>query len=117
MSTEFAINTFEYGDEAGLGQWTIGHYRQHLRYEAVLAGLPTPIIIPTYPIIQFGGNRTEIRFWLNDHESLHELLRPIANVTGANYADLDYDDPALFYEWIDLHNQEHQLLDVAFGVA
>jgi hypothetical protein len=117
MSTEFSTNTFEYGDEAGLGAWTIGHYRQHLRYEAVLAALAPPIIIPTYPIIQFGGNRTEIRFWLDDHEKLHEQLRPIANVSGSNLADLDYDDPGFFYQWLDTHNAEHAQLDQAFGLA
>jgi hypothetical protein len=117
MTTEFQPNTVVYGDVAGLGAWSDGHFRQHLRYNAVLAKRTPAVVLPEFPIMYFGGNRQEIRFWLNAHENWHELLRPIAGVTGANLADLDFDDPRYFYSWQDTHNIEHALLDQAFGVA
>ncbi len=120
MTSEFAINQVEYGDVAGMGAWSDGHYRQHLRYNAVLAGRSPSVIIPTFPIFYFpifGGNPTEIKFWLDSHENWHEQIRPFANITGANFADLDYRNPLYFYEWQDTHNAEHALLDSAFGVA
>ncbi len=120
MTSEFAINQIEYGDTVGMGLWSDGHYRQHLRYNAVLAGRSPPVLLPTFPIFYFpifDGNDTEIRFWLNSHESWHELLRPIANVTGADLSDLDYKNPQYFYEWVDTHNAEHALLDAAFGTG
>lgn len=120
MSTEFQPNTVAYGDTAGLGAWSDGHYRQHLRYNAILASQTNPIVLPEFPIFYFplfGGDEKEIRFWLDSHESWHELLRPIANITSANLADLDYKDPDYFYEWQDTHNAEHTLLDLAFGAG
>jgi hypothetical protein len=118
MSTEFSPNTVQYGDAAGLGAWSDGHFRQHLRYNAVLAARTPAVVLPEFPILNaFQGNRQEIRFWLNAHENWHEQLRPFANVSGANLADLDIDNERLFYEWQDTHNIEHALLDQAFGVA
>ncbi len=117
MATEFVLNTLEFGDAAGWGTWLVGHFRQHLRYNAVLAGRTPSVQIATFNILQMGASALEKRFWLDAHQSWHALLRPFANVTGIDLASVDIDDRNQFYGWIDLHNQEHRVLDQAFGVG
>ena len=50
MSSEFTINEVAFNDPAGMGAYEVGHYRQHLDYQAVLAARSPPIILPTFPI-------------------------------------------------------------------
>lgn len=119
MTTEFQITDILYGDVAGMGMWSDGHYRQHLRYNAKLATNTPPVILPDFPIFYcplFSGSRKEIRFWLDAHEKWHELLRPIANITGPNFSDLQWEKEAYFYDWLDVHTAEHNLLDRRLGV-
>ncbi len=117
LTSEFAPNTFLFGDRAGQGRWEIGHFRQHLRYEAVLAARSPPVIIATQPIMTIGSTDLERRIFLNSHNTEHELLRPYANVTGIDLSAVDLTDEEQFYTWLDDHAEEHALLDVAFGVT
>jgi hypothetical protein len=114
--TEFLLNVVAFGDTVGIGAYEIGHYRQHQDYQAVLAKRTPPVILPVYPILHFGGDDEEMKFWLNDHEALHELLRPIANVQSVDLSALNWNSPQFWAEWIDAHKAEHLLLDQAFGV-
>jgi hypothetical protein len=116
MATQFLPNTFEFGDAAGLGAWLVGHYRQHLAYNDHIAINTTPSVqIDEYDILTVEGGRLGARLWLNDHNSWHELIRPFANVTGVDLSSVDMSKQDEFYEWIDLHNQEHAAIDAAFG--
>src|SRR5262249_48277007 len=117
MTTEFQIGTLAFGDAAGLGLFEIEHYRQHLRYKDALAGRTPPVIIQDFPIMRLvGSSKSERASWLASHEKLHETLRPFANVSGPNYADVNMDDPEAFNDWLSIHLTEHQLLDAAFGL-
>jgi hypothetical protein len=117
MSTEFALNFFSFGDVAGEGQWMIGHFRQHLRYNDKLAARTPPVILPEFSIIAVEGGANGRRGWLEAHSNWHRLLRPIANVTGIDLATVDMDDEEQFYAWMDSHNEEHGFMDIIFGVA
>lgn len=117
MASEFQIVDLSYGDEAGWGMWLDMHYRQHLRYNAVLAARNPAQVLPVYDLLTTTGGERGLRFWLDAHETWHELVRPFANVTGINLADVDFRKPEEFYQWLDLHAQEHSELDLAFGVA
>jgi hypothetical protein len=117
MSTEFALNQFEFGDAAGAGEWLTGHVRQHLRYNSVLAARTPPVLLPVFPIMAVEGGKIGRRSWLEDHQSWHELLRPLANATGVDLSVVDMDNESEFYQWVDAHNAEHAFLDQAFGVA
>lgn len=117
VSTEFALNTFAFGDEAGNGEWLVGHYRQHLRYNAVLAAQTPSVQIPVFPIATVDGGAAGRRFWLDAHYNWHQIIRPFANATGIDLSVVNFDDQAQFYSWIDAHNQEHAFLDQAFGVS
>jgi hypothetical protein len=117
VSTEFNPSVFEFGDAAGAGAWLVGHFRQHLRYNDVLTNQSPPVILPTFAILQVEGGKIGRGAWLNDHASWHNLLRPRANITGIDLSQVNMDDESQFYSWLDAHNQEHQLLDIIFGVA
>lgn len=117
MSTEFAFNTFQFGDQAGNGEWLIGHFRQHLRYNNALAGLSPAIIIPVFPIMTVQAGSLGKREWLDSHEKWHEQIRPFANVTGIDLSLVDLDNSGQFYDWLNLHNLEHQTIDQVFGLT
>jgi len=116
MASEFQINTFAFGDAAGNGEYLVGHFRNHLQYNASLASRTPPIEIPEFHILTVEGGKLGRQTWLNDHQSWHSLIRPFANVTGIDLSVVDFDNEADFYAWIDAHNQEHQLLDIVFNV-
>lgn len=116
--TEFSASTVVFGDLPGLGLWETGHYRQHLNYNTVLAKRTPAVIIPIFPILNLVGlSQQEAVFWLDAHEKWHELIRPYANVTDVNLSYFDITNPDSFYEWQDLHNAEHTLIDKAFGLT
>ena len=117
MATEFDPDIFLFGDRGSQGRWEIGHFRQHLRYLDVLARQNPPIILSDEAIITMGQTNLEHRIWLNSHQVMHELLRPYANVTGIDLALVDLRKEEEFYTWLDLHSQEHKLIDTAFGVS
>jgi len=116
MSTEFALNLFQFGDIAGNGQWLVGHFRQHLRYNAVLAARTPAVLIPEFPILSVEAGQVGRRDWLDSHDSWHRLIRPFTVVTGINLAEVNLDDENQFYAWMELHNQEHSLFDLSLGV-
>lgn len=79
---------------------------------------PLPIILPDVPLWSVGNNRLEILAWLNDHYfASHVLLRNITGITGVDFSVVDFSKPEAFYDFVDLHNSEHSLLDSAFGVG
>jgi len=116
MSTEFALNTFEFGDAAGNGEWFVGHYRNHLQYNAKLAARTPPVLLPEFPILAVEGGKIGRRSWLDSHQSWHELLRPLANATGVDLSTVDLDNENEFTQWMGAHNAEHAFLDQVFGV-
>jgi len=118
MASEFQANTVLFGDEAGWGIWQSGHARQHLRYLSALAALATPIIIPDVPLFNVGSTPNEIQTWFHDHYfAVHVPLRDFTGITGPDFSVVDIGNQEFFYDFLDLHNSEHLLLDIAFGVA
>jgi hypothetical protein len=117
VTTQFELNTLVYGDDAGLGEWLIGHFRQHLAYNSHLASQTTPVVLDTFNLMTIEGGYEGLRFWLDAHNSWHELVRPYANVTGVDLSIVDWRKKDEWYEWVDLHNQEHAAIDNAFNLA
>jgi hypothetical protein len=117
VSTEFSPNLFQFGDVAGNGAWLDGHYRQHLRYNNVLAARTPPVVLPVFPILTVEAGQVGRRDWLNSHENWHELIRPFTAATGIDLSMVNLDDENQFYAWMDLHNYEHNLFDLSLGVA
>jgi hypothetical protein len=119
MASEFQVAQVEFGDLVGLGAWQVGHARQHLRYDAVLAARSPPIILPPIPLFRIGENKEEIRTWFQDHYfNVHLLLRQYSGITGgSDFSIVDLSKPEAFYDFLDVHFIEHTLLDAALGVA
>jgi hypothetical protein len=118
MSTEFQADVVAFGDIPGIGVWNDGHYRQHLNYNDYLASQTTPIIINIYPILDLVGlDKSKLTDWLEQHELWHEQVRPYANVTDTDLSYFNINDPNSFYNWQQLHDQEHAAIDAAFGLS
>lgn len=120
MTNTFQANVVVFGDTVGLGVWSMGHWLQHMRYNTILAGLTPPTVLPVYPIIEcplFGRDDRVIKLWLGSHEDWHELLRQLVNVTGEDLSDFDYRSAESYYEWMDYHNAEHLIINVALGAT
>ena len=117
MASEFLFNQFEFGDIAGNGLFLVGHYRNHLQYNDVLAKRTPPVLLPEFPILTVEAGKIGRKSWLNSHQDWHELLRPLANTTGVDLSEVNMDNEAEFYQWIDAHNAEHRFFDQFFGVA
>ncbi len=117
MATEFQFTLFEFGDVAGEGAFLVGHFRNHLQYNAALAARTNPVILPEFDIIEVTGGKVGRRAWLDSHAMWHNLLRPLANVTGIDLASVDLENKEQFYSWLESHNFEHQLLDIAFNIV
>lgn len=81
------------------------------------AALANPVILQVYPILRMDWTPHHLQEWLDMHEHWHEDVRPFANVTGVDLSVVNLQKPDEFYSWVDVHNQEHQFLDRAFGVT
>jgi hypothetical protein len=114
--TEFVPSIFLYGDRAGQGRWEIGHYRQHVTYVTHLATRANPVLIPDHPLMVIGTTDLERRVWLEDHAATHGALRELANVSGIDLSEVDFENPEEFNVWLDSHSLEHSLIDAAFGL-
>lgn len=116
--SEFPGVVVAFGDPAGLGEWEVSHFRQHLNWNNFFATQATPIIFPTYPIMRLvGADPDEILFWLKFHEQWHEDIRKQTNVSDIDLSEFDITKPDVWYDWQDLHNSEHQLIDQALGFS
>ncbi len=84
---------------------------------AATVALTKPVLIAVQPILTMEGGKVGMRSWLDSHENWHEDIRPFANLTGINLADVDLSKQEQFDQWLSLHGQEHEELDLAFGLA
>lgn len=118
MANLFQLNLVLYGDRPGLGAYEVGHFLQHQQYFNILAG--QNILLPDYNILHLQTeNENELAWWLNQHQTIHLLLRQQAKVTGSG-VDLSYFDPESPESW-DIwqqdHRAEHAALDQHFGTT
>lgn len=123
----FLPNYTVWGDRPGLGTYEVGHFLQHQQYLQVLAR--HGVFLPDFNIIRMGpgqesdperflgDNANEFLTWLNDHETIHELLRQRTNVSGSNLADLDPDSPEQWDIWQQAHAREHAAFDELLGTT
>jgi len=118
MTTEFRPNEFVFGDKIGFAAWQVGHARQHLRYLGVLAARSPPVILADIPLFRVGETKLEIATWFETHYfNVHLPLRQYAPIGGgSNFSYVDLSNPSEFYDFINNHNAEHQLLDQVFGL-
>ena len=117
MPSQFQPNLVAFKDPAGFGAWLDGHAREHSQFLQILAKLPAPVLLPDYPLLDFGDTPLRQRVWLDTHGTVHDLLRVQANYTGIDLSVLDTTDESAWYIWHDAHVSEHQFLEQFFGVT
>ena len=127
MTNLFQANYVLWGDKPGLGAYETGHYLQHQQYVTVLAG--QNVFIPDYDIIHMGSgpfsapgeflgdDPNEFEAWLNQHYTLHLLLRQQSNTSGPDLTQLDPQSQEMWEIWQEWHAQDHRLFDAHFGTT
>lgn len=111
----FAPDLVAFGDQAGFGQWDVGHGREHIQFVQTLVGLSAPISIPDYSFLSFLGNpQPEL---INAHYEVHEFLRSATGVTGIDLSAVDLQSGAGFDEWLNFHRQEHAQIRAVLGLS
>ena len=114
---QFSPSEVTFGDGPGLSMWDNGHYREHLQFVQVLAGLTPPIVLPDYDMLQFltaGDTRKAI---VQSHMDSHNLLRHATGVSGTDYTAFNLDDQGDFYSFLGYHDTEHAQLRQALGIV
>lgn len=103
-------------DDAGLGAWLIGHYREHLILAQKCLALSPSVIVPNYDILAWRKETELIKQWLQSHESIHQVLRSACNVTGSDLSLVDFNDSEEILDWMGDHATEHQNFRTVLGV-
>ncbi|HKD74052.1 MAG TPA: hypothetical protein VKB76_01100, partial [Ktedonobacterales bacterium] len=110
MPNYFQLNLVLYGDRAGLGAYEVGHFLQHQQYAAILAS--RGVILPDYDILHMQSvNENAFVWWLNQHQTIHELLAQQSNVSGVDLSFLDPQSPEMWEWWQGAHRAHHAGFD------
>jgi hypothetical protein len=104
-------------DPIGFGLWLTGHYREHLQMNAVCIALTPSIHVPNYDIFGWKDDAKAVQQWLVAHESMHQVLRTVANVSGADLSLVDFSKDDEFLDWMDDHATEHGYFRTALGIS
>ena len=112
---QFLPDLVEFGDAAGMGQWEVSHYREHLQFVQILGSLSTPVEIPDYPMLSFLTQPDQNLIGL--HSTAHALLRGATGVTGVDLAELDLQEGQGFEDWLNFHRQEHAQIRAVLGLT
>jgi hypothetical protein len=107
MTVLFQPDTCLPKDPAGWGLWLSGHSAEHERMRVICLGLSTPIIIPSFNVLDWRDEPELVQSWLVQHEALHQALRVATNITGADLSLVDLSNEEEWFLWLDDHAQEH----------
>lgn len=117
MATVFFPDKVLFDDTAGTGEWLMSHYREHLRFAQILAGLSTPYYVPDYNLAAWSSDENAVTAWLEAHQQIHDSLRQATGVGGIDLSEVNLQDEAQFYVWQDDHASEHDQLRSALGAT
>src|SRR5215469_13521978 len=107
-----------FGDAAGFGIWRLEHAYEHTQFVQVLAARSPPLLLSDYPFLDWHDNKGFQTTWLDTHSRTHDFLRQVTGVGGYDeLADVNFDEPQQWYDWMGGHSQEHRDLRSALGIA
>lgn len=114
---QFAPDQCEFGDRAGYGIFDIGNWREHIQLVLLFQAQTPSIIIPNpdFGAILSGGP-SNLRGGLDQHQTVHSLLRQFTGVAGVDYTDFDLSQETDFYSFISYHAQEHAQIRQILGI-
>lgn len=114
---QFAPDQCEFGDQAGYGIFDIGHWREHIQLVLLFQAQTPSLIIPNpdFGAILSGGP-SNLRGGLDQHQTVHSLLRQFTGVAGVDYTDFRLDQQTDFYSFLGYHSAEHAQIRQVLGL-
>jgi hypothetical protein len=100
-----------FGDPVGWGYWRVHHADEHTQFNNMLG-------IAGIDVLSWRQDPDFVKQWLNDHYTrLHLPLRKLTGVSGEDLSSVDFTDEDSWYDWIDIHSNEHADLRDALGIV
>lgn len=109
------FSQFSYEDDGAFEDFLLLNGLSHGTYNGVLEAFG---IVPlTYPILDIGDDDVGKKDWLQNHYLMHKFLVTTLNLPDIpDLSDVDFHVPDEFYNWLQLHAQQHQLADLVLNV-
>ena len=109
------FSNFSYDDKPAWEDFLLVNALAHDNYNTVLelAG-QQPV---NYPILDKGDTKEATSDWLQTHHLMHKNLAAVVGLPNVpDLSDVEVHDDAEFYNWLQLHLGQHQLLDAALNI-
>jgi hypothetical protein len=113
----FFHDLYLFGDQDAAGIWRAEHQAEHTQFVVTLLNASPIKSVADFDLVSWEETRPFITRWLTQHEAVHEQLRFFTGVSGVNLADVDFSQQGEFYDWLDVHRNEHVLLRQALGIT
>lgn len=103
-------------DPAGFGLWLRGHYDEHKQFITLSLALTPPLTVPDYDLLAWSDDPSIMRFWLNAHASIHQIIDQAAGITSIDLAAVDLSNDEEFDIWQEDHALSHADERAFFGI-
>ena len=113
----FQPTEVQFGDAAGYGAWDIGHGREHIAFVQAFAAQTTPILLPDPDLLSFLTSGPTLAAQQLTHQQIHSLLRNYTGVGGVDYSEFNLSEQTDFYNFLQMHDIEHQQIRQALGMT
>ena len=117
MMPQFSPDQCTFNDNPGMAMWDDNHYREHLQFVQVLAGLSTPILFPDYDMLRMLTAHEGRGATINIHNTAHQLLQQICGFTGTDYSQYDISQEGDFYSFLQYHADDHAQIRSFLGIV
>ena len=106
---------FSYSDKEAWADFAAVNALAHVNYNAVieLAGFQ----VTDYPVADIGDTKEAEYDWLQAHYLMHRALTATLGLPNLpDLTDVNLHDENEFNTWLQLHIQQHQLIDLALNL-
>lgn len=109
------FSNFLYENETAWSDFLLVNALAHENYNTALELLGVSPV--NYPIFDKGDTKEATDDWLHTHGLMHKSLTSSLGLTEVpDLTDVEVHDDKQFYDWLQLHMEQHQLLDAALNV-
>ena len=109
------FSEFTYGNKDAWSDFLLVNGLAHTNYNAALELLN--VLPATYPLLDIGDTREAKNDWLQTHYLTHKNLAALLGLAEIpDLSDVELHDDGEFYNWLQLHQQQHQLIDAALNL-
>jgi hypothetical protein len=109
------FSVFSYKDKEALDDFLLINALAHENYNTALE--LTGTLPATYPLLDIGDTADAKQDWLQTHYLMHKNIAALLGLSEIpDLSDVELHDDAEFYNWLQLHQQQHQLIDAALNL-